>query len=83
MDQQDIVFQIEDNGIGMTEEQCSEILHQEASDRVGIGIKNVNDRIQIYFGENYGLFIKSEPDEGTCVTIRIPKIEEDTDYGQK
>lgn len=83
MDQQDIVFQIEDNGIGMTEEQCSEILHHESSDRVGIGIKNVNDRIKIYFGDAYGLSIMSELDEGTCVTIRIPKVEEDNDYGKK
>lgn len=72
----DIVFQIEDNGVGMTEEQCREILHKEPGDRTGIGIKNVNDRIKIYFGEEYGLSITSELDEGTCVTIRMPKVRE-------
>lgn len=67
---------VTDNGVGMTKEQCQEILHREAGDRTGIGIKNVNDRIRIYFGEEYGLHITSELDEGTCVEIRIPKITE-------
>lgn len=70
----DIIFQIEDNGVGMTEEQCREILQKESGDRTGI--KNVNDRIRIYFGEEYGLSIASELDEGTCVTIWMPKITE-------
>ena len=79
-DGEDIVFQVEDNGIGMTEEQCSQFLKQEGSDRQGlggIGIKNVNDRIKIYFGEKYGISIESELDEGTCVTIRMPKVKGD------
>ncbi len=72
----DIIMEVEDNGLGMTEEQCLEILHRESSDRTGIGIKNVHDRVQIYFGEEYGLHIESELDEGTKVVIRMPKIEE-------
>ncbi len=75
-DGEDIVFTVEDNGVGMTEEECREILYRETSDRVGIGIKNVNDRIKIYFGEKYGLSIKSELDEGTKVIIRMPKVTE-------
>ncbi len=67
---------VTDNGVGMSEEQCKEILHREAGERTGIGIKNVNDRIRIYFGEEYGLHITSELDEGTCVEIRIPKLTE-------
>lgn len=73
---EDILMTVEDNGIGMPPEQCKEILHREAGDRTGIGIKNVNDRIQIYFGEKYGLQISSEQDVGTRVVIRMPKIEE-------
>ena len=60
----DILLSVEDNGIGMTQEKCREILHKEPGDRTGIGIKNVNDRIKIYFGEKYGLTITSELDEG-------------------
>src|SRR5699024_4061365 len=47
----DIIFQIGDNGVVMTEEMCREILQRESGDRTWIGIKNVNDRIKIYFGE--------------------------------
>ena len=43
--------------------------------RKGIGVKNVNDRLKIYFGEEYGITIESELDVGTTVTIKIPKIE--------
>ena len=71
-----IIFTVEDNGVGMTEEQCMEVLQKEPGDRAGIGIKNVNDRIKIYFGEEYGLAIESELDEGTRVTITMPKITE-------
>lgn len=74
-EEDDIIFTVEDNGIGMTEEQCKEILNKEASDRAGIGVKNVNDRIKIYFGEEYGLQIESELDKGTIVKIRMPKVE--------
>ncbi len=77
-----ILMTVTDNGVGMSQEQCREILHREAGDRTGIGIKNVNDRIRIYFGEAYGLLITSELDEGTCVEIRIPKVKEG-DYGTK
>lgn len=73
---ENIVFTVEDNGVGMTKEQCEEILHEDAGDRTGIGIKNVNDRIKIYFGNEYGLTITSELDEGTCVTICMPKVTE-------
>ena len=79
----EIIFTVSDNGVGMTKEQCDEILHKEKGERsgvsmknVGIGIKNVSDRIQIYFGSEYGISIESELDEGTCVTIRMPKVTE-------
>ena len=71
-----IIFTVEDNGVGMTEEQCREVLKKEPGDRAGIGIKNVNDRIKIYFGDEYGLTIQSELDVGTCVTITMPKVTE-------
>ena len=73
---EDIVFLVEDNGVGMSEEQVAGMLSREPSDRTGIGIKNVNDRLRIYFGEKYGLSIRSELDEGTTVEIRMPKIRE-------
>ncbi len=70
----DILMTVADNGVGMSEEQCAKILSKERSDSSGIGVKNVNDRLKIYFGEGYGLTIKSELDAGTEITARIPKI---------
>ena len=37
-------------------------------------MKNVNQRIRLYFGNGYGLEIQSEPDEGTTVTAHLPAI---------
>ena len=81
-DGDDIVFSVQDNGVGMSEEQIKAIMQHGPTDRTGIGIKNVNDRLKIYFGRNYGLHITSEPDVGTCVEIRMPKIREG-DYEAK
>ena len=79
-DGDDIIFTVSDNGVGMTKEQCEEILQKEPGDRTGIGIKNVDDRIKIYFGNEYGLEIESELDEGTTVKIRMPKVTEGGKY---
>ena len=81
-DGQDIVFIVRDNGVGMSDDMIHTVLEQGQQDRTGIGIRNVNDRLQIYFGKQYGLHITSEPDEGTCVEIRMPKIQEG-DYEAK
>ncbi len=75
-DGDEIILTVEDNGVGMTQEKCEKILKHDTSDNFGIGIKNVNDRLKIYFGEQYGLKIESELDEGTKITIRFPKIDE-------
>ena len=83
-DEDDIVLAVKDNGVGMNKEQCEEILHNEPRSKnrtgVGIGIKNVNDRIKIYFGDEYGITIDSALDEGTTVTMRIPKLSEGEYY---
>ena len=57
-----------------------EAIFRRSDTKSGIGIKNVNDRLKIYFGEKYGITIDSEPDEGTSVTIRMPKILKEEDY---
>ena len=79
---EDILFRVRDNGVGMSREQVDAILHHSPGDRTGIGIKNVDDRLKIYFGKEYGLRITSELDVGTCVEIRMPKIGEG-DYETK
>ena len=56
-------------------DRCKKILEKGRSDSKGIGVKNVDDRLKIYFGNEYGITIESELDVGTTVTIKIPKIE--------
>ena len=76
-DGDDILLIVADDGIGMEPEQVAALLQNEPSDRTGIGVKNVNDRLRIYFGAAYGISIVSAPYEGTTVTIRTPRGPED------
>lgn len=71
---EEIILSVEDNGVGMTPEECEEMRYKEVSHKAGIGIKNVDDRIKIYFGNQYGVSITSGLDEGTKVEIRMPKV---------
>ena len=82
-DGDDIVFRVIDDGVGMSPEQVKAIMNQKPKDHTGIGIKNVNDRLKIYFGKQYGLRIESVPDEGTCVEIRMPKVRQEDGYETK
>lgn len=75
----DLYIEVEDNGLGMPEEQVERLLTDDNISRSkgsGIGLRNVHQRIQLYFGKAYGLHIQSEPDEGTMVRIHLPKTEE-------
>lgn len=80
----EIYIDIIDNGMGMSPEQVENLLtdkHKYVRKRgSGIGLRNVDQRIKLYFGEEYGLAIKSEPDVGTKVTIHLPmRMEVDGD----
>lgn len=66
-----IIFRVQDNGIGIPKEQISSLLQRQSK---GYGIKNVNDRSRLQYGESYGLTIESIEDYGTTVTLTIPKI---------
>lgn len=72
----EIEFIIRDNGKGMTQEECNELkayMNSEVNDVKGsIGMKNVNQRIKIYFGKEYGIDINSKIGVGTVVFITIP-----------
>ena len=80
---EDILFTVTDNGAGMEQEQIDAIFHRKADGKSGIGIKNVDDRLKIWFGEAYGITIDSVPDEGTCVTVRMPKVREEAEYEKR
>ena len=68
----EVVFTIEDDGVGMPPEVVSRLLTAPAG-KSGIGVKNVHERIRLTYGEPYGIEVRSVEDEGTCVTIRIPR----------
>ncbi len=76
-DSEDIYITIEDNGFGIPEDYLNVILsdtdHKKAHGS-GVGLINVHKRIQLRFGENYGIQIESELDVGTKVTIHIPAV---------
>ncbi|RFZ77773.1 sensor histidine kinase [Lacrimispora amygdalina] len=79
---EDLIIRVSDNGLGMTEDQVqslfSDAVHVTSAKGSGIGVKNVNERIKLYFGERYGLTIDSEPDEGTTITILLPAVPYDS-----
>ncbi|MEG1683875.1 MAG: sensor histidine kinase [Oscillospiraceae bacterium] len=74
-----LCISVSDNGLGMTPALVERLLSGNAEPAVpgrgsGIGLKNVQERIRLYFGAQYGVTIESEPDEGTRVTLRMPAI---------
>ncbi len=78
-----IYIDVIDNGEGMTEEQIEHIMNNKVvSSRrgSGIGVRNVDERLKHCFGKEYGITITSEIDEGTKVSICIPKVEDLNEY---
>ncbi len=76
-EKEEIVFMIKDDGVGMDEETQKCLLTVESNDKFRfnkIGISNVHQRIRLYFGDGYGLDIRSTAGEGTEVRIVLPII---------
>ncbi|MDF2959525.1 MAG: histidine kinase [Paenibacillus sp.] len=83
-DEFDFYVTVEDNGCGIDEARLGQIRDRlqdnqpgrKASDEAhtggSIGLGNVHSRIQMVFGEQYGLLIDSKQGDGTCITIRMP-----------
>ena len=74
-----LILQIEDNGIGMTKERLNQVkegMNQKIPTEKDIyGLYNVNERIRLNFGEKYGLSIESTYGEGTVVSIILPYVD--------
>lgn len=73
--EKDIILKVEDNGNGMSEETIHLILQlaEGGYNGRGVGVRNVNERLKLYFGDEYGLSYQSVLGEGTSVSIRFPK----------
>lgn len=77
-----VIIEIKDNGVGMTSAQCNSLnasiqggqANQSLSSNNGngIGIQNVNERIQLYYGPDYGVTVTSVEGEFTMVTVTMP-----------
>jgi len=62
---------VEDDGVGIPEAKLATLLEH------GIGVSNVNERLKVLFGNQYRMWIDSQPDKGTCVQIEIPELQTD------
>lgn len=71
-----LIIKVEDDGCGISQEMCRKMLSYEVEPEnisgSGIGVKNVNERIQLRFGKEYGLSYQSEEGKGTTVTYLLP-----------
>jgi len=73
-----LIFQIQDDGIGMEETELATLI-ASLNDRNGIehiGLKNVNQRIKLYYGNAYGISVESMPGRGSSFTLTLPFLEE-------
>ncbi|MDU4478708.1 sensor histidine kinase [Clostridium sp.] len=67
-----VYFSVEDNGRGMDNKRIKEVMETNTDN---IGIRNVNNRIKLIYGDKYGVTIQSEINRGTRITINLPKSE--------
>ncbi len=75
----DLVFTVADDGIGMTDEELNrfrQLISGEITDESshGFGIANVQSRIRLNYGEQYGITAESIYGEGSTITVRIPQV---------
>jgi two-component system sensor histidine kinase YesM len=78
----ELLFEVIDNGIGMPPEQIQKILREDYRNSRGfncMGLNNVDRRIKLHHGNQYGLEIASVPGQGATVKIHLPVILEDKD----
>jgi len=60
---------VEDDGVGIPEEKLATVLDH------GIGVSNVHERLKVLFGNDYRMWIDSQPGQGTRVRIEVPELE--------
>ncbi|WP_270168660.1 sensor histidine kinase [Paenibacillus sp. SYP-B4298] len=74
----EFILSVRDNGAGMERDRLQAVVHymdeRLCSERsIGIGLRNVNQRIKLYYGKEQGLLIESKPGQGTTISIRMRK----------
>lgn len=79
---EEIEISIKDNGNGMSEEAIRKIkdgLEKNIQKPNSIGLMNINNRLKLNFGKQYGIYINSRMNEGTTVSIKIPVLGDEVD----
>jgi two-component system, sensor histidine kinase YesM len=71
-----LIYIIGDNGSGIDVADIEQLLANPLGSARGFGIRNVNDRIRLAFGPEYGLRFSSKPEGGSVVTVVLPYIKE-------
>ncbi|WNQ12740.1 sensor histidine kinase [Paenibacillus aurantius] len=69
-----IVLEVEDDGVGMDPMQAERLFEESRSGEGGYGIRNVVEKIRLYYGEEYGLSYVTAPGQGTKAVIRLPVV---------
>jgi len=74
-----IIFDVSNTGYGISEEKIKEMyaIMQGSAERSSIGIRNVYQRLKLYYGENADIIISSVPDESTTISLLIPDVPEE------
>jgi two-component system LytT family sensor kinase len=60
---------VEDDGVGIPEAKLATLLEH------GIGVSNVNERLKVLFGNDYRMYIDSQPGRGTRIEIEVPELQ--------
>lgn len=78
LEEEDLLLAVSDNGQGMTPEELEELQNKlttpNLSPKSGIGLYNTNQRIRLFYGENYGIRVGSAPGQGTRVYLLLPAV---------
>ncbi len=72
-----LVYIVEDNGSGIDVAEIEQLMANPSDSGRGFGLRNVNDRIRLAFGQAYGLSFAAKPEGGTVVRVVLPFIKED------
>lgn len=64
-----VILDVADNGGGIEEKRLESLLQRESG---GYGLRNVNQRLKLFYGDEYGLTVESTKGEGTIVSVRVP-----------
>lgn len=85
LDRENLVFEISDNGIGMPANELSKLIREinkpqsKIDMKTGFGLKNINQRIKLYYGSQYGITVISEFMNGTTIRVIIPIVKKKSD----